>query len=436
MDPVSRSWLSLAAKRLARVALIIVSAIVISACGFKPTSQTSPAAAPTPSPALGSRPNYAVIIDAGSTGSRIHIYQWRARGSTGMPWVAATPFPKPAGAKGWVKRVTPGLSAFRNRPGSAAESLRPLIEFAKEKLRYDPETMKRTRIYLMATAGMRRLSEDVRGEIMENVKKFLEKTPFKHIRSEVITGEMEGLFGWISVNYLLGKLQRGRPEETVGALDLGGASTQITFVPENPPRFHGRSVKLGGTTYRVYSYSYLGHGQDQAATRVASESCYPRNYPLKNGKKGTGEIEACRQAIISDLRVDCTHRPCSLMGEYQPELRGEFLAFSGYWYTAAFFKLSQPMSIAKLEATGSDYCRSEWTRIVEKFRKTPKRFLARYCFSAAYISALLTKGFNFARTSQRIRSVNKINGQDVGWTLGAVIYELSQRKFVEDISSQ
>jgi len=44
------------------------------------------------------------------------------------------------------------------------------------------------------------------------------------------TGEEEAAFGWMTVNYALGKLQ-GDPEATVGALDMGGASTQITFVP-------------------------------------------------------------------------------------------------------------------------------------------------------------------------------------------------------------
>ena len=50
----------------------------------------------------------------------------------------------------------------------------------------------------------------------------------------MIDGRLEGVYGWIAVNYMLGKFDHTfhssiqRPT-TVGALDMGGASTQITY---------------------------------------------------------------------------------------------------------------------------------------------------------------------------------------------------------------
>lgn len=58
------------------------------------------------------------------------------------------------------------------------------------------------------------------------------------------------------------------PEDTevLGALDLGGASTQITFQPGVPVQDGNTSVffRLYGTNYSLYSHSYLCYGQSQA----------------------------------------------------------------------------------------------------------------------------------------------------------------------------
>ncbi len=53
--------------------------------------------------------------------------------------------------------------------------------------------------------------------------------------------------------------------ETIGALDLGGASTQITF--QTSEKVENKDdvmeLMLYGQTYRIYTHSYLCYGQDQ-----------------------------------------------------------------------------------------------------------------------------------------------------------------------------
>ena len=56
---------------------------------------------------------------------------------------------------------------------------------------------------------------------------------------------------------------------TFGALDLGGASTQITFIPAQPlpPEKiakYGAHLDLYGGPYDVYSQSYLCYGNNEA----------------------------------------------------------------------------------------------------------------------------------------------------------------------------
>lgn len=56
--------------------------------------------------------------------------------------------------------------------------------------------------------------------------------------------------------------------ETTGALDLGGASTQISFVSKmfDGSESPGNSVtfRLYGNDYNLYTHSFLCYGKDQA----------------------------------------------------------------------------------------------------------------------------------------------------------------------------
>lgn len=62
-----------------------------------------------------------------------------------------------------------------------------------------------------------------------------------------------------------------RPEgaETVGSMDLGGASTQIAFAIQEdfkgPDYLH---VKLYGYPYTVYTHSFLCYGKNEAEKQV------------------------------------------------------------------------------------------------------------------------------------------------------------------------
>lgn len=58
-------------------------------------------------------------------------------------------------------------------------------------------------------------------------------------------------------------------EQTVGSMDLGGASTQIAFAVQergNGPDY--MQVKLYGYHYSVYTHSFLCYGKNEAEKRV------------------------------------------------------------------------------------------------------------------------------------------------------------------------
>ena len=67
---------------------------------------------------------YTVIIDAGSTGSRIHIYQYKSS-RAGLAVVQ-----QPVSSL----KITPGLSAYAGQPDNVVLSLGPLLEYAYKQV--------------------------------------------------------------------------------------------------------------------------------------------------------------------------------------------------------------------------------------------------------------------------------------------------------------
>ena len=88
---------------------------------------------------------------------------------------------------------------------------------------------------VFATAGLRLLSEEHTQQIVEALQTLLPThTSFAMDASHVqlISGETEGLHSWVALNYIEGRLGAAAAADahhTVGSLDMGGGSAQITF---------------------------------------------------------------------------------------------------------------------------------------------------------------------------------------------------------------
>lgn len=69
---------------------------------------------------------YVVFIDAGSTGTRVNVFSYRPAAGSGEYVDIAMPWP--------ALHQEPGLSSYAGSPQQAAESLAPLLEFARRKV--------------------------------------------------------------------------------------------------------------------------------------------------------------------------------------------------------------------------------------------------------------------------------------------------------------
>jgi hypothetical protein len=110
-----------------------------------------------------------MMIDAGSGGSRLHVYSWKPRQFKTIP----IPLSYPEGNEQWTSRMSPGIATFADSLSLVSGHLAPLIEFAKATLVDSSENYRDYPIYFYATGGMRQLTAKKRERIIDEVRKYL-----------------------------------------------------------------------------------------------------------------------------------------------------------------------------------------------------------------------------------------------------------------------
>uniref|UniRef100_A0A8C9EK92 Ectonucleoside triphosphate diphosphohydrolase 8 n=1 Tax=Pavo cristatus TaxID=9049 RepID=A0A8C9EK92_PAVCR len=213
------------------------------------------------------RKKYGLVFDAGSTHTALYVYQWPADKENGTGIVSQVESCTVNGS---------GISSYADNPAEAGASLKPCLDKAMTII--PAEQQRETPTYLGATAGMRLLRYGTKAaQVFDEVTKAIREYPVDFRGAQILTGNEEGAFGWITVNYLLetfikvwGKWTHPPVENVVGALDLGGASTQITFLPGTTTDDNNTRalLRLYGTNYSVYTHSYLCYGQKEVLKRL------------------------------------------------------------------------------------------------------------------------------------------------------------------------
>ncbi|KAI9769007.1 MAG: Guanosine-diphosphatase [Geoglossum umbratile] len=432
-----------------------------------------------------SRPviQYAIVIDAGSTGSRIHVYRFNNCADT--PELEGEEFKmtekKPDGS---------GLSSY-DIPEEAAESLDPLMEVA---MRTVPDDMKScTPIVVKATAGLRQLGAQKSELILEAVRHRLETVyPFALVSREkggveVMDGKDEGVYAWITTNYLLGKIGGPDKSPTAAVFDLGGGSTQIVFEPTFKAPSGGMPEKLaegdhkydldfGGRKFTLYQHSHLGYGLMKAREAVHKAVVQPHykdnpsdlswlskgiqnpciapghsksvNVTLDKDDapsevvtvKMVGPAEGsltsaalCRSIAEKILQKEahCELHPCSFNGVHQPSLEKTFSREDVYIFSY-FYDRTQPLgmpesfTIKELKDLTEKVCRGEesWDTFSDnalgELKGRPE-----WCLDLNFMLALLHTGYDMP-IDREMKIAKKIKGNELGWCLGASLPLLNQ----------
>ncbi|XP_026886899.2 ectonucleoside triphosphate diphosphohydrolase 5 isoform X1 [Electrophorus electricus] len=379
-------------------------------------------------PANASRIFYGIMFDAGSTGTRIHVYTFIQKDREGLPILDNEMFDS----------VKPGLSAYADMPEYAGHMVRQLLKIAKNTV---PRVVwKQTPLVLKATAGLRLLPPAKAHALLEEVQNVFDESPF-YVPADsvsILSGTNEGILAWVTLNFLTGHLYP-KTKKTVGILDLGGGSTQITFLPkskktiERVPADYIARFDVFNTTYELYTHSSLGHGikaarlaamgalTSEGLERKAFKTfCLPKQYKGEfsfggftykvNGiSDGNTGYKICYQEMLKVVKG-------IIQQPYELKDSSVFYAFSYYFDHAVEANLID-------EAQGG-------TLQVLDFKKKAKEVCNRMslynpdfpflCMDLAYITCLLKDGYGFQENAA-LELTKKVNNVEASWALGAAI---------------
>lgn len=392
------------------------------------------------------------------------------------------------------------LSAFGRLPSEkekelnathVAEHLLPLFEHAATIV--PPQFHKTTQVQYAATAGMRLLDNGEQEAVYDALYEGLMESDsfvFKGTKRKdiaTLSGELEGFYGAVAANYLQGivdaklKIISSSKDEKekvpIGALDMGGSSTQIVFLPDDetkscpntePCQTETLTSQLNGDQF--FSTSYLSYGVDQFRERFWStlvkerqgerydESCANKVIlnPCANvgytvdwegfTLVGTGNTKECirltqrlipHPELAHDGHQEIERR---VGGVENPPVTGKFLAMSLFFFSLdslrVFSKpndkahkalnLSWPNpSIQELHDALDGLCSRDWEEDmamqIGTHSFTREDVLPHRCIESVFMVTLLKDGFGFDPSSRDITFTFLVEGNEVEWTLGMAL---------------
>ncbi|NXS11544.1 ENTP6 diphosphohydrolase, partial [Neodrepanis coruscans] len=370
---------------------------------------------------------YGIMFDAGSTGTRIHIFKFTQQ-PRGSPKLTHETF----------KALKPGLSSYADDVEKSGQGIKELLEVAKKEVPVG--LWKFTPLVLKATAGLRLLPGEKAQKLLDKVKEIFRASPF-FVRDNCVsimngTDEVPTM-AFSVLSHISGRLDDPQ-KRSVGMLDLGGGSTQITFLPrteetlQTSPAGYTTSFQMFNYTYKLYSYSYLGLGLMSARLAILGgiegkplegeeliSPCLPPGfksewqhaeivYKIKGQKAGIPLYESCSNKVAKMLYKK-VHK-----AEEVKDL--DFYTFSYYYDRAAEAGLIDTEKGGSLTLSDFEIAAKYVCKTME-INPGSSPFL---CMDLTYITFLL-QALGFPK-SQVFKLARKIDNFETSWALGATFH--------------
>lgn len=351
----------------------------------------------------------AIVVDCGSSGTRAHIYEW----------VPGSPL-----------TLNETRSTLVNVPvTTSTKVVGQLLTWASTKI--PPERYPFIPVFIHATAGVRLLSPANQTEIVEALKSELKRSLFKMYPPEdavsVLSGEEEGVFGWIAVNFLADRFADAgaAPGKGVffGAIDVGGASVQITQQEDAPTV--GFAIKVAGMDLNLYTHSYV-LGLDQSTKAIYGsdpDPCLPSGFNggYSGEPRGVSECKKRAQELVRNRTSAVTQ--ANVTGVTYNLFSGAWSVFSQVLQVNETLLTGGRMQVSQMMPLAEQFCARNYSELVAMEPPGQLKYAVNGCATSLMLSSLMTQGVGFPfPANQTVSIVDKINGSEAGWALGVALY--------------
>ncbi|CAI0398521.1 unnamed protein product [Linum tenue] len=424
--------------------------------------------------------HHTVVLDCGSTGTRVSVYKWEANRSkdSGLP-VLVNSYPEfeHSARSSTLKRTfackyhcfqtKPGLDSFLGNSSGVKLALEPLIRLAE---RWVPrERHEETPIFVLATAGLRRLEGEDARRVLDDVVGVVKEHSFVYRKNwvRVLSGKEEAYYGWVALNYRMGRLGNSSMGPALGLLDLGGSSLQVVTEVDGTDAHraneHLMSSKVRSVEHWILAYSLPSFGLNGAFDRTINllpvdrttgdavkikHPCLSSEFEKTNASHqmtktehyhivGDPNWKRCKAvARAAAMNTSSFDWPTSMMvgsnckarfsfndSSNIPNLASgshktrHFHALSGFFAVHNILKLEARANFTKIWETAGKLCSSQQlsTELSSKFGN--KKYGSQYCFSLPYMVSLI-QDLLCLRDEQIT-----FGPGDLSWTLGAALVE-------------
>ncbi len=253
--------------------------------------------------AIAAEVTYVSVIDAGSSGSRIALYE---DGS------------QPLGSPNRLmekKPSVPPLSDFESNPNEAGpKGIGPLLDELDAYLLTKEIDKSNASVSVLATAGLRNVEQRdpaAAAAIIASVTAYIPTRGYTVGEVAIMSGQREALYAWIDANASDGTLDDG--DNNIGIVEIGGASAQVAFQSPTSGGRGAQTTTVGSLTFNVVALSYLGLGQNDARTFMRElgrrgGECFPNNV----AKKVPLLYESASARPLSAAKANFVTKKCQL----------------------------------------------------------------------------------------------------------------------------
>lgn len=361
---------------------------------------------------------YAIFVDGGTTGTRVMLVGFnpnqKLRNSV------------PALEELSLHSVQTSVTSFINSSEYLPAYLNGLFDpvlVVLQTYNIDPKTVS---LYFLSTGKMRLYPQETQDNLYSEIRKIVEpKYQFQIAAMETIKGEMEGVYSWLEVNYLLKNFnafkRKGKVgyKETVGIIDMGTTSSQIAFetsgLEKSPNEF---SLKINYKNYTIYRETFQGLGMDETFNAMIkspdANSCFPLNYPMENGIKGKFDFDKCTDVYTKVIASYGFNRGTI------PTYGNSFLAMSGFYYIYSFFDSIKSKSHTNFSSQVNTTCNRSWNDLLTQYPN--EKYLYWNCANGVYFYDLVYHFYDLS--AKNLQAVSKIQNKSVSWLRGATLYYL------------